>query len=245
MGKLRSMERVLTAKGAATRQRIVEGAALLIRELGVANVGLEDIRTATATSKSQLFHYFPDGKADLMLAVAGYEAGQVIEEQMPHLGDLTSWRKWQAWRRRVIQMYDAQRQRCPLSALTSQLGAGNPETRKLVADLLDRWQGYLVAGVQALKDSGEADPGVDPLVAATSILTAVTGGAGMLQATDRISYLELALTDAIDSLRRPLEATANQPDQPVVPSGVRWAGEKSEETPVGGIRSVGSVVRGL
>lgn len=203
MGKLSLMERVLTAKGAATRQRIVEGAALLIREQGVATVGLEDIRTATATSKSQLFHYFPDGKADLMFAVAGYEAGQVIEEQMPHLGDLTSWRKWQAWRRRVIQMYDAQRQRCPLSALTSQLDAGNPATRELVADLLDRWQGYLVAGVQALKDSGEADPGVDPLVAATSILTAVTGGAGMLQATDRISYLEIALTDAINTLRRP------------------------------------------
>jgi AcrR family transcriptional regulator len=203
MGKLTGMERALTPKGAATRQRIVEGAALLIRERGVPNVGLEDIRTATATSKSQLFHYFADGKADLMLAVAGYEAEQVIAEQMPHLGDLTSWRKWQAWRRRVIQIYDAQRQRCPLSALTAQLGTGDPATRELVENLLDRWQGFLVAGVQALKDSGEADPGVDPLVAGTSILTAVTGGAGMLQATDRISYLEIALTDAIDGIRRP------------------------------------------
>jgi len=70
-------------------------------------------------------------------------------------------------------------------------------------NLMDRWQGYLVAGVQALKDSGEADPGVDPLVAATSILTAITGGAGMLQSTGRISYLEIALTDAIDGTRRP------------------------------------------
>jgi AcrR family transcriptional regulator len=197
------MERALTPKGAATRQRIVEGAALLIREDGVPNVGLEDIRTATATSKSQLFHYFPAGKADLMLAVAVYEAEQVIAEQLPHLGDLTSWRKWQAWRRRVIQIYDARRQRCPLSALTAQLGTGDPATREVVVNLMDRWQGYLVAGVQALKDSGEADPGVDPLVAATSVLTAITGGAGMLQSTGRISYLEIALTDAIDGLRRP------------------------------------------
>ncbi|TDU82216.1 TetR family transcriptional regulator [Kribbella voronezhensis] len=201
------MERALTAKGTATRQRIVEGAALLIRADGVPNVGLDDIRAATATSKSQLFHYFPAGKADLMLAVAKFEAEQVIAEQLPHLADLTSWRKWQAWRRRVIQIYDAQRQRCPLSALTAQLGAGDPATREIHANLLDRWQGYLVAGVQALKDSGEADPGVDPLVAATSILTAVTGGAGMLQATDRISYLQIALTDAIDNLRRPVPAT--------------------------------------
>ncbi|HET6298075.1 MAG TPA: TetR/AcrR family transcriptional regulator [Kribbella sp.] len=197
------MERVLTVKGAATRQRIVEGAALLIREQGVSKVGLDDIRAATSTSKSQLFHYFPDGKADLMLAVAKYEAGQVIAEQMPMLGDLTSWRKWQAWRRRVIQIYDAQRQSCPLSALTAQLGMADPATREIVKNLLDDWHGYLASGVQALKASGEIDGGVDVNKAATSVLTAVTGGAGMLQATDRISYLEVALAEALEGMRRP------------------------------------------
>jgi len=197
------MERVLTAKGAATRQRIVEGAALLIREQGVPKVGLDDIRAATSTSKSQLFHYFPDGKADLMLAVAKYEAGQVIAEQMPMLGDLTSWRKWQAWRRRVIQIYDAQRQRCPLSALTAQLGTADPATREIVKNLVDDWHGYLAAGAQALKSSGEIDGGVDVNKAATSVLTALTGGVGILQSTDRIGYLEVALAEALEGMRRP------------------------------------------
>jgi AcrR family transcriptional regulator len=195
------MERVLTAKGAATRQRIVEGAALLIRAQGVSNVGLDDIRTATATSKSQLFHYFPDGKADLMLAVAKYEAGQVIAEQMPQLGDLTSWRKWQAWRRQVIQIYDAQRQACALSALTSQLAA--PSTRAIVNALTDEWHGYLADGVRALKESGEIDSRVDVTKTATAILAAVTGGATLLQSTDRLSYLEDALTEALEGMRRP------------------------------------------
>jgi AcrR family transcriptional regulator len=197
------MERVLTPKGAATRRRIVTGAAALIRERGVANVGLDDIREATSTSKSQLFHYFPGGKADLMLVVAEHEADQVLADQQPMLGDLTSWRKWQAWRRRVLQMYDAQRQHCPLSALTSQLGLADPATRQIVVDLLDRWHGYLAVGVQALKDSGEIDASIHVDNAATSILTAVTGGAGMLQATDRIDYLEVALAEALDGLRRP------------------------------------------
>src|SRR3954447_12737409 len=197
------MERALTAKGAATRQRIVEGAAELIRERGVPNVGLDDIRLATSTSKSQLFHYLPEGKSDLFLAVAAYEADQVLADQLPMLGDLTSWRKWQVWRRRVIQKYDLQRQRCPLSALTSQLGLANPATRTIVTDLLDRWHGYLATGVQALKDAGEIDATIDVDHAATSILTAVTGGAGMLQATNRISYLEIALAEALDNLRRP------------------------------------------
>jgi AcrR family transcriptional regulator len=195
------MERVLTAKGAATRQRIVEGAALLVRERGVANVGLDDIRAATATSKSQLFHYFPDGKADLMLAVAKYEAGQVIADQMPQLGDLTTWRKWQAWRRRVIQIYDVQRQGCALSALTSQLAA--PSTRQVVNALTDEWYGYLADGVRALKASGEIDARVDVPKTATAILAAVTGGATLLQSTDRMDYLEDALTEALEGMRRP------------------------------------------
>jgi len=198
------MARVLTSKGAATRQRIVEGAAGVIRERGPANVGLDDIRAVTATSKSQLFHYFPDGKADLLLAVAQHEAEQVLAEQQPMLGDLTSWRKWQAWRRRVIDRYEAQGQACPLSALTAQLGVNpNPASRTIVTDLYARWHAHLSIGVQALKDSGAIDPGTKVDRAATAILTAVTGGATMLQGTGEIRYLEIALTEALDGLRRP------------------------------------------
>jgi AcrR family transcriptional regulator len=197
------MERVLTAKGAATRQRIVEGAARLIRERGVSNVGLDDIRATTATSKSQLFHYFADGKADLMLAVARYEAGQVIADQMPQLADLTTWRKWQAWRRRVIQIYDAQRAACPLSALTAQLDNADPTTREIVNGLTDEWVAYLATGVQALKDSREIGPHVDVPKTANAILAAVTGGATLLQSTNRLGYLEDALTEALDAMRRP------------------------------------------
>ncbi|HEX4221636.1 MAG TPA: TetR/AcrR family transcriptional regulator, partial [Pseudonocardiaceae bacterium] len=181
------MDRVLTAKGAATRARIVEGAAALVREQGVANVGLDDIRAATATSKSQLFHYFPAGKSDLLLAVAQHEADQVLAEQQPQLGDLTTWRKWQAWRRRVIDIYDAQRAGCPLSALTAQLGPGHPEVKTIVVDLTERWRAYLAEGVRALRASGEIDASIDPDQAAAAILAAVTGGATLLIATDQLS----------------------------------------------------------
>src|SRR5258707_4765620 len=108
------MERTLTAKGAATRQRIVEGAAGVIRDHGVASVGLDDVRAVTSTSKSQLFHYFPDGKSDLLLAVAKYEAEQVLAEPQPMLSDLASWDKRQAWRCRGIALCNPPRHNCPL-----------------------------------------------------------------------------------------------------------------------------------
>ena len=49
-----------TEQGRATRQRIVVAAAALIGERGVAGTSLDDIRAATSSSKSQLYHYFGD-----------------------------------------------------------------------------------------------------------------------------------------------------------------------------------------
>jgi AcrR family transcriptional regulator len=190
---------VLTAKGAATRERIVLGAAELIRARGV-SVGLDDIRGATSTSKSQLFHYFPDGKADLLLAVAQHEAARVLGDQEPHLADLTTWDRWLAWRDRVIEIYDGQRAGCPLAALVSQLAT--PGAREIITELYSRWHGHLVTGVKALKAEGVTPAELDENRAATTILTAITGGAGLLQATDDMTYLETALTDAIASLRK-------------------------------------------
>jgi len=64
------MHKELTAKGEATRNRIVEGAAVVLREKGVSAATLDDVMARTQTSKSQLFHYFPAGKDELLLAVA-------------------------------------------------------------------------------------------------------------------------------------------------------------------------------
>ena len=200
MPKTKTTERVLTARGAATRGRIVEAAAALIRDNGVAGTSLDDIGAATATSKSQLFHYFPDGKADLVRAVAVHEAHEVIADQQPYLGELTSRAKWKAWQRRVIAKYDAQRDRCPLTALTTHMGKATPDTREIISALYDNWQGHLEVGVQALVDAGEIDPDTDVEVTATSILAAIQGGVLMMQATDRMDYLEVALEDAVSAM---------------------------------------------
>ena len=63
----------LTPRGAATRARIVEAAADLVLARGVGGTSLDDIRSGTATSKSQLFHYFPGGKSDLIGAIRSEE----------------------------------------------------------------------------------------------------------------------------------------------------------------------------
>ena len=67
-----SARRRLTPKGERTRARIVEEAAALIHERGVAGTFLEDVKAAAGVSGSQMYHYFPD-KDDLVHAVIDYQ----------------------------------------------------------------------------------------------------------------------------------------------------------------------------
>ena len=68
----------LTPKGERTRARIVEKAAALIHERGVAGTFLEDVKAAAEVSGSQLYHYFPD-KDDLVQAVIDYQADAIVD----------------------------------------------------------------------------------------------------------------------------------------------------------------------
>ncbi|MEU7085215.1 TetR/AcrR family transcriptional regulator [Streptomyces achromogenes] len=191
----------LTRKGAATRQRIIEGAADQIREQGVFSVRLEDIMARTATSKSQLFHYFPDGKDELLLAVARHEASRVIDEQQPELGSLTSWAAWQGWRDKVVARYRAQGGDCPLHAALAQLGGATDATRTVAGELLGRWQQELVTGIRHMQSSGEVDPALDAGREAAALLAGIQGGVLILLTTGDGTHLEAALDLGIDRLR--------------------------------------------
>jgi AcrR family transcriptional regulator len=190
----------LTSKGAATRQRLVAGAALLMREQGVAETSLDQVLQATAASKSQLFHYFSDGRAGLLMAVTEFEAEQVLEAQHPEIDDLSTVENWKAWRDKVIDHYATLGQRCPLGALTTELGKSSPEASRVVSDLYDRWEGALLAGIQALVVAGLVAGDIPARDTARSILTAIQGGVVMLRGTGRLSYLETAL----DTMLRPI-----------------------------------------
>jgi AcrR family transcriptional regulator len=191
----------LTRKGLATRQRIVAGAAELFRARGVAGTSLDDVCEATSTSKSQLFHDFPDGRTQLLAAVAQHEADRVIEDQQPALDQLTSWAAWQAWRDRVVERYRAQGQSCPLAVLTSQLGPGSPEHQEVVVGLFRRWQRKIADGIRGMQASGQIGPSVDADRRAAALLAGLQGGVLIMLATGEIAHLEVALDEGIGALR--------------------------------------------
>ncbi|NJP48061.1 TetR/AcrR family transcriptional regulator [Actinacidiphila epipremni] len=197
----------LTSRGAATRRRIVAGAADEIRAQGVFSVTLDDVLARTATSKSQLFHYFPGGKEELFLAVARHEAERVIADQQPELDALTSWQAWRDWRDKVVARYREQGQDCPLSIAVSEAGRSTQATRAVVSGLMERWQARLAAGIRHMQTAGEAAPDLDPDRAARALLAGIQGGVLLLMSTGSAAHLEAALDEGIAALRR-VAATA-------------------------------------
>src|ERR1700746_2018884 len=109
----------LTTKGARTRARIVEEAAALIHERGLAGTTLKDVEVAAEVSGSQLYHYFPD-KNDLVQAVIDYQADTLVALNRQALG---SPKGVDAWRKMLVSgvRHNQGKGGCPLGSLSGQL----------------------------------------------------------------------------------------------------------------------------
>ncbi|MEV0952089.1 TetR/AcrR family transcriptional regulator [Promicromonospora sp. NPDC050249] len=191
----------LTPKGQATRQRIIVGTAEYLRGNDAGAVTLDDIRAVTSTSKGQLFHYFPDGKEELLLAVAQHEADRVLIDQEPYLSRLDTWESWQAWRDALLARYRAQGRLCPLGALMDQVSS-TPGAADVVSELLGQWQQRVRSGVLTMQGDGLVSADVDADRVAGAFVAGIQGGVQVLRATGSTDQLTSMLDLLIDYLRR-------------------------------------------
>jgi len=192
----------LTPRGEATRSRIVESAAELVLAGGVGATSLDDIRAGTSTSKSQLFHYFPGGKSELVQAIAFFQAERVMAAQEPYLSRLADWDDWQEWRDAVVAHYASQPHwGCPIGALFNELHGNDPERAVEVAAHMEEWRGYLEAGVERLREAGEISADADPRALSTAVFASLQGGLLLTASAASIEPLEAALDGALAMLR--------------------------------------------
>lgn len=189
-----------TAKGNATRQRIIEGAAEYLRSDEPGEMTLDDVRAVTRTSKGQLFHYFPGGKEDLLLEVARFEADRVLEDQQPYLGRLDSWRAWDDWRGALVERYRLQGRQCPLGSLLNQVGAV-PGSAEVVTTLLRKWQSSIERGILSMQQQGEIRRDLDAERMAAAFVVGIQGGVNVLRVTGEAVQLESMLDILIEHLR--------------------------------------------
>ena len=150
----------LTPKGARVRARIVEEAAALIHERGVAGTTLEDVKVAAEVSGSQMYHYFPD-KNELVQAVIDYQAETIVNRQRHALSSANG---VEAWRNMVMTAAKRTKAKggCQLGSLVGQLAESDPEARALIAAGFDQWAAAIGDGLRSLHADGKLPSDIDP-----------------------------------------------------------------------------------
>ena len=193
----------ITERGRLTRQRIIEATGEQILASGIGGTTLDTVRATTLTSKSQLFHYFPGGKAELVREVADWEGRQLLEAQEPEIHDLGSWESWERWRALLVEYYIGRgRWACPIGSLATQAAMTDPELASTIAESMRAWRGALAKGVQRMQSTGTVDKSADSERIATVILAAIQGGLLLSQPEGSAWPLEAALDTALAPLHR-------------------------------------------
>jgi TetR/AcrR family transcriptional regulator, transcriptional repressor for nem operon len=189
-----------TARGRATRQRIVDAASALVAERGVAATTIDEVRLRAHASKSQLYLYFSD-REELLRGVAEQTCDAVVDGQAQALAQFDSLAGIEAYLDNVVTVQE-QRQACggcPIGTLAGQLGEHDDQARLILADGFDRWEARLREGLERMAARGELLPGADPSLLATQTLAALQGGL-LLSQTRRDPGQLRAAADAVLTL---------------------------------------------
>ena len=125
-----------TARGRATRRRIVRAASDLIRERGSAATSLDDVIARADASKSQLYHYFED-RDGLLRAVVDHNADLVLGGLPP----LDGWAAIRSWFASLVELQRACGAcgGCPVGGLVGQFAETDEPARLRLADAFERW----------------------------------------------------------------------------------------------------------
>jgi AcrR family transcriptional regulator len=191
-----------TPKGQATRARIVDAAAALVFEDGVARTSLDDVGAAARVGKSQIYHYFAD-KSSLIGEVVARQTVAVLEGQEPYISSLDSWASWEGWRDQLVR---EQRDNncaggCPLGSIANELADAEEETRIALVDSFDRWELAFYEGIVRMQERRLIRRDADATSLAAAVLAAVQGGLLLCKTRKNTRPLEASLDAVIGYLR--------------------------------------------
>ncbi len=190
----------LTKRGRLTRQRIVEATGEQILAAGIGGTSLDGVRAATLTSKSQLFHYFPGGKHELVRAVAEWEGAQLLAAQEPEIHDLSTYESWHRWRAQLVDYYIGRgRWACPIGSLVTEAAHSDPDLAAVLHDAFADWRALLAAGIVRMQHNG-GSAHADPDRAAAAILASIQGGLLLSQSERDPWPLQAALDQSLHAL---------------------------------------------
>jgi AcrR family transcriptional regulator len=203
--------RGFTAKGLATRDRILRCAAEVLLDGGLTTFNLDRVRRAANVSGSQLNHYFGD-RNELIRAVLRRQIEIVLDfHRQPALGGLDTFADWERWADLNVRYLRkiGYRGTATYHALAGQLAKTDEGTRNTFADGYRRWVTLLEDCFARMKSRGALLASADPAHLAL-VVVAVHQGAGVVAFTYR---QEWPLVDATQFVVNYLRLFAKDPQQ--------------------------------
>jgi AcrR family transcriptional regulator len=175
---------------AGTKERIMDTTAELFRRYGYTGTGMKQIVAEANAPFGSIYHFFPDGKAQLgeeVIRRSGEmyrELFEVIFEAAPDVVTATSdFFLGAAETLRQTDYADA----CPIETVALEVASSNEPLRKATADVFDSW---IAAGTRRLAEAGLPEDRARALTIA--FLAALEGAFVLCRATRTTEALEVA-----------------------------------------------------
>jgi AcrR family transcriptional regulator len=185
-----------TARGRASRERIIARVAEVIARHGVRGVSLERVLAAAGASKSQLHHYF-GGRDQLMAAAVAFRCEQVVAGLTQAFTAVASMEELDRTLAGFVAQYEQSPTGCPIGSLASEIAEHNDGARAAVEDAFAAWEGLFAAAFERMQACGELRADASPATLATALLTSLEGGMLLSQTRRHAASLHVAVDAAL------------------------------------------------
>jgi TetR/AcrR family transcriptional repressor of nem operon len=183
----------MTRRGRASRERIVERAAELFAEHGIAATSVDEVLAAAGAGKGQFYHYFR-GRDELAAAAVGFRCAQVVAGLTKALGTVSSLAGLeQALAGFVAGFEQMGMPGCPIGALATEVAGRNEEARLQAAAGFDAWERLLADALERIRQREELRADAPPAMLATGLLASIEGGMVLSQARKSMVSLRVAV----------------------------------------------------
>jgi AcrR family transcriptional regulator len=190
-----------TGRGRASRERIVQRAAELFAERGIAGTSLDEVLAAAGVGKGQFYHYFRS-RDELAAAAVGHRCAQVVSGLTGTLGGVSSMTALeQALAGFVDDFERTGLAGCPIGSLSTEVSGRNEEARRHTAAGFDAWEKLLADVLERMRERGELREDAVPAALATGLLASLEGGMVLSQARRDMASLRVALQAGLAQVR--------------------------------------------
>jgi TetR/AcrR family transcriptional regulator, transcriptional repressor for nem operon len=194
-----SMVETRSAKGAATRDQILNAATRLIHLRGYHSTSLDDVLRESGVGKGNFYYYFKS-KESLGYAIIDRVVQGFLERSLePAFADSAAdpVEQIHAFLDRIVESH---RRRncvggCPMGNLASELSDVHEGFRQRLAEIFEHWRVKLAAALERGRASGRLAAELDVASAAGFVVASLEGAILMAKVTKDIAVMEKSVAE--------------------------------------------------